>query len=91
MCFRGHNIFQGYWDDEVKTREALDANRWFMSGDLAEMTEDRYVKIVGRIKDMVIRGGENIYPTEIENFLYRHPKIEDVQVDNYIIKTLFFW
>ena len=91
VCFRGHNIFQGYWDDEVKTREALDANRWFMSGDLAEMTEDRYVKIVGRIKDMVIRGGENIYPTEIENFLYRHPKIEDVQVDNYIIKTLFFW
>ena len=70
----------GYWEDEEKTREAIDADGWMHTGDLAEMREDGYCNIVGRIKDMVIRGGENIYPREIEEFLYQHPDIEDVQV-----------
>ncbi len=70
----------GYWDDQEKTDEAIDADGWMHTGDLAEMREDGYANIVGRIKDMVIRGGENIYPREIEEFLYTHPDIEDVQV-----------
>ena len=70
----------GYWDDQEKTDEAIDADGWMHTGDLAEMREDGYCNIVGRIKDMVIRGGENIYPREIEEFLYTHPDIEDVQV-----------
>ena len=70
----------GYWDDPEKTAEAIDADGWMHTGDLAEMREDGYCNIVGRIKDMVIRGGENIYPREIEEFLYTHPDIEDVQV-----------
>ena len=70
----------GYWDDPEKTDEAIDSDGWMHTGDLAEMREDGYCTIVGRIKDMVIRGGENIYPAEIEEFLYQHPDIEDVQV-----------
>ena len=70
----------GYWDEPEKTAEAVDAGRWMHTGDLAVMREDGYVEIVGRIKDMIIRGGENIYPREIEEFLYGHPKIADVQV-----------
>jgi fatty-acyl-CoA synthase len=70
----------GYWEDEEKTREAIDAEGWMHTGDLATMDAEGYVNIVGRIKDLVIRGGENIYPREIEEFLYRHPKIQDVQV-----------
>jgi fatty-acyl-CoA synthase len=70
----------GYWEDEAKTREAIDAEGWMHTGDLATMDAEGYVNIVGRIKDMVIRGGENIYPREIEEFLYRHPKVQDVQV-----------
>ena len=70
----------GYWGDEAKTREAIDDEQWMHTGDLATMDEQGYVNIVGRIKDMVIRGGENIYPREIEEFLYRHPKVQDVQV-----------
>ena len=70
----------GYWDEPEKTAEAIDADGWMHTGDLAEMREDGYCNIVGRIKDMVIRGGENIYPREIEEFLYTHPDIEDVQV-----------
>ena len=70
----------GYWDDPEKTAEAIDADGWMHTGDLAVMREDGYCNIVGRIKDMVIRGGENIYPREIEEFLYTHPDIEDVQV-----------
>jgi fatty-acyl-CoA synthase len=70
----------GYWDDPDKTAEAIDADGWMHTGDLAVMREDGYVNIVGRIKDMVIRGGENIYPREIEEFLYTHPDVEDVQV-----------
>ena len=70
----------GYWNDEEKTRESIDADGWMHTGDLAVMADDGYVNIVGRIKDMIIRGGENIYPREIEEFLYTHDEIEDVQV-----------
>jgi fatty-acyl-CoA synthase len=71
---------QGYWDDEERTRETIDAAGWLHSGDLAQMDEEGYVQIVGRIKDMIIRGGENIYPREVEEFLYTHPDIQEVQV-----------
>ncbi|WP_273735326.1 AMP-binding protein [Mycolicibacterium septicum] len=80
FCTRGYSVMLGYWEDEAKTREAVDADGWMHTGDLAIMREDGYCNIVGRIKDMVIRGGENIYPREIEEFLYTHPDIEDVQV-----------
>jgi fatty-acyl-CoA synthase len=80
FCTRGYSVMLGYWDDAAKTGEAIDADGWMHTGDLAEMREDGYCNIVGRIKDMVIRGGENIYPREIEEFLYQHPDIEDVQV-----------
>ncbi len=71
---------RGYWNDEARTGEAVDAEGWMHTGDLATMDPQGYVNIVGRIKDMVIRGGENVYPREVEEFLYRHPKIQDVQV-----------
>ena len=85
LCTRGYSVMLGYWplDDEdavEKTREAIDDDGWMHTGDLAEMRSDGYANIVGRIKDMVIRGGENIYPREIEEFLYTHPDVEDVQV-----------
>ncbi|MEZ5091292.1 AMP-binding protein [Nocardioides sp.] len=80
FCTRGYSVMLGYWDDPEKTAEAVDADGWMHTGDLAVMREDGYCQIVGRIKDMVIRGGENIYPKEIEEFLYTHPDIEDVQV-----------
>ncbi len=80
FCTRGYSVMIGYWDDDEKTHEAIDADGWMHTGDLAEMREDGYCNIVGRIKDMVIRGGENIYPREIEEFLYTHPDIADVQV-----------
>jgi fatty-acyl-CoA synthase len=80
FCTRGYSVMLGYWDDPERTAEAVDADGWMHTGDLAEMREDGYCNIVGRIKDMVIRGGENIYPREIEEFLYTHPDVEDVQV-----------
>ena len=80
LCTRGYSVMLGYWGDEAKTREAIDAAGWMHTGDIATIDEAGYCNIVGRIKDMVIRGGENIYPCEIEEFLYRHPKIVDVQV-----------
>ena len=80
FCTRGYSVMLGYWDDEERTRQAVDATGWMHTGDLATMDDDGYCNIVGRIKDMVIRGGENVYPREIEEFLYRHPKIQDVQV-----------
>jgi fatty-acyl-CoA synthase len=80
FCTRGYSVMLGYWNDPEKTAEAIDADGWMHTGDLAVMREDGYANIVGRIKDMVIRGGENIYPREIEEFLYTHPDIEDVQV-----------
>jgi len=80
LCTRGYSVMQGYWGDADKTAEAIDAGRWMHTGDLATLDEQGYCNIVGRIKDMVIRGGENVYPREIEEFLYRHPKVQDVQV-----------
>ena len=80
FCTRGYSVMLGYWQDEEKTREAVDADGWMHTGDLGVMDDEGYVRITGRIKDMVIRGGENIYPREIEEFLYTHPDIEDVQV-----------
>ncbi len=80
LCTRGYSVMLGYWDEPAKTAEAIDAARWMHTGDLAVMDEADYLNIVGRIKDMVIRGGENIYPREVEEFLYAHPAIEDVQV-----------
>ena len=80
FCTKGYSVMQGYWDDPARTAEAIDAEGWMHTGDLATMDGDGYVNIVGRIKDMVIRGGENVYPREIEEFLYRHPKVQDVQV-----------
>ena len=80
LCTRGYSVMLGYWEDEAKTREAIDADGWMHTGDLATMDEEGYFNIVGRIKDMVIRGGENIYPREIEEFLHRMPQVQDVQV-----------
>jgi fatty-acyl-CoA synthase len=80
LCTRGYSVMLGYWNEPAKTAEAIDSARWMHTGDLAVMDEGGYLNIVGRIKDMVIRGGENIYPREVEEFLYGHPAIEDVQV-----------
>ena len=80
FCTRGYSVMKGYWNDAEKTAEAIDQGGWMHTGDLATMDEEGYVNIVGRLKDMVIRGGENVYPREIEEFLYRHPKVQDVQV-----------
>jgi fatty-acyl-CoA synthase len=80
LCTRGYSVMVGYWDDPERTAEALDAAGWMHTGDLATIDDAGYCNIVGRIKDMVIRGGENVYPREIEEFLYRHPAIQDVQV-----------
>ena len=80
FCTRGYSVMKGYWNDPDKTAEAIDEAGWMHTGDLATMDEQGYVNIVGRLKDMVIRGGENVYPREIEEFLYRHPKVQDVQV-----------
>jgi len=80
LCTRGYSVMLGYWDEPEKTAEVLDANGWMHTGDIAVVDEEGYCNIVGRIKDMVIRGGENLYPREIEEFLYRHPKIQDVQI-----------
>jgi len=80
LCTRGYSVMHGYWGDADKTREAIDAEGWMHTGDLATMDDEGYVNIVGRIKDMVIRGGENIYPREVEEYIYRHPAVQDVQV-----------
>jgi len=80
FCTKGYSVMHGYWGDAQKTHEAIDSEGWMHTGDLATMDAQGYVNIVGRIKDMVIRGGENVYPREIEEFLYRHPAVSDVQV-----------
>jgi fatty-acyl-CoA synthase len=80
LCTRGYSVMLGYWENDDATRAAIDSARWMHTGDLATMDEEGYVNIVGRIKDMIIRGGENVYPREIEEFLYGHPKVQDVQV-----------
>jgi len=80
FCTRGYSIMLGYWNNDLATREAIDAARWMHTGDLAVMDAEGAINIVGRIKDMVIRGGENVYPREVEEFLYTHPAVSDVQV-----------
>jgi fatty-acyl-CoA synthase len=80
LCTRGYSVMRGYWEDPARTAETVDASRWMHTGDLATIDADGYCAIVGRIKDLVIRGGENVYPREVEEFLYRHPAISDVQV-----------
>ena len=80
ICTRGYSVMQGYWNDPEKTAETIDAAGWLHSGDIATMDACGYVRIVGRIKDMIIRGGENVYPREVEEFLYQHPAISEVQV-----------
>jgi fatty-acyl-CoA synthase len=80
LCTRGYSVMLGYWEDEARTAEAIDAAGWMHTGDLATIDADGCCNIVGRIKDLVIRGGENVYPREIEEFLYRHPAVQDVQV-----------
>jgi fatty-acyl-CoA synthase len=80
LCTRGYSVMLGYWNEPERTAEAVDAARWMHTGDLAVMHDDGYLAVVGRIKDVVIRGGENVYPREVEEFLYTHPKISDVQV-----------
>jgi fatty-acyl-CoA synthase len=80
LCTRGYSVMLGYWDQPEATAEAIDAARWMHTGDLATMDTDGYLNIVGRIKDLVIRGGENVYPREVEEFLYSHPDVSDVQV-----------
>ena len=80
LCTRGYGVMLGYWEEPARTAEAIDTARWMHTGDLATMDEDGYVTIVGRIKDLVIRGGENVYPREVEEFLHTHPAVADVQV-----------
>jgi fatty-acyl-CoA synthase len=80
LCTRGYSVMLGYWDNEAATREAIDAAGWMHTGDLATMDAEGYVNIVGRIKDMIIRGGENVYPREVEEYLLTHPDIVDAQV-----------
>ncbi|HEY0410644.1 MAG TPA: AMP-binding protein, partial [Candidatus Dormibacteraeota bacterium] len=80
LCTRGYNVMLCYWNNDEATRTAIDAGGWMHTGDLAVMDDDGYLNIVGRIKDMIIRGGENVYPREIEEFLYGHPDVSDVQV-----------
>jgi fatty-acyl-CoA synthase len=80
LCTRGYSVMLGYWEDPQSTTKAIDRARWMHTGDLATMDDEGYLNIVGRIKDMIIRGGENIYPREIEEFLYQHPDVSDVQV-----------
>lgn len=80
LCTRGYSVMQGYWNDEEQTREAIDGDGWMHTGDLATIDTDGYCNIVGRVKDMVIRGGENVFPREVEEYLFRHPKVQEVQV-----------
>lgn len=80
LCTRGYSVMLGYWGNEEETRKTIDEARWMHTGDLATLDEEGYINIVGRIKDIIIRGGENIFPREIEEFLYTHPQIQDVQV-----------
>jgi fatty-acyl-CoA synthase len=80
LCTRGYSVMLGYWNQQEATAKAIDSAGWMHTGDLATMDEEGYINIVGRIKDLIIRGGENVYPREIEEFLYQHPKVSDVQV-----------
>ena len=79
LCTRGYSVMKGYWDDEAKTKESI-RDGWMHTGDLAVLDAEGFCSITGRVKDMIIRGGENIYPREIEEYLFRHPKVSEVQV-----------
>jgi fatty-acyl-CoA synthase len=95
ICFRGYHVMRGYYNDPEATARAVDAQGWLHSGDLGSMDKDGYVQITGRLKDMVIRGGENIYPREIEDFLFTHPKIAEIAVfgipDDFYGEELVAW
>jgi len=95
ICFRGHHVMQGYYGDADATAKAIDARHWLHSGDLGAMDEDGYVRITGRLKEMIIRGGENIYPREIEDFLFTHPQVAAVAVfgvpDEYYGEEIMAW
>jgi len=95
ICFRGYHIMRGYYGDAAATQKAIDAQGWLHSGDLGSMDGDGYVRITGRLKDMIIRGGENIYPREIEDFLFTHPKVAEVAVfgvpDEYYGEQVMAW
>ncbi|KAI8510837.1 Acyl-CoA synthetase member 2 mitochondrial, partial [Branchiostoma belcheri] len=95
LCTRGHGTMHGYWDDLDKTAEVIGPDRWYRTGDVAVLDEQGYGRIVGRIQDLIIRGGENIYPREIEEFLHTHPKVEDVQVigvpDERMVEEVCAW
>ncbi|MBS0614902.1 MAG: AMP-binding protein, partial [Proteobacteria bacterium] len=80
LCTRGYSVMRGYWDEPERTAEAVDRDGWMHTGDLAVIDAEGFCNIVGRVKDMIIRGGENVYPREIEEFLFRHPKVLDVAV-----------
>jgi fatty-acyl-CoA synthase len=95
LCTRGYSVMRGYWDDAERTAEAIDEAGWMRTGDLAIMDDEGYCQIIGRIKDLVIRGGENLFPREIEDFLYTHPEVLEVQVvgvpDNKYGEELCAW
>jgi fatty-acyl-CoA synthase len=95
ICFRGYHIMQGYYNNPEATAEAIDAQGWLHSGDLGVMDKNGYISITGRLKDMIIRGGENIYPREIENFIFTHPKVAEVAVfgvpDEFYGEELVAW
>lgn len=80
ICIRGYSVMMGYWGEEEETEDVIEPSRWFHSGDLGTIDERGYVRIVGRLKDVIMRGGENVYPAEIEYFLHTHPKIQDAQI-----------
>lgn len=80
LCTRGYSVMKGYWEDPERTAESIDAEKWMHSGDLAVIDEEGYCNITGRVKDMIVRGGENVYPAEVEEYLYRHPAVQEVQV-----------
>ncbi|UYV64455.1 hypothetical protein LAZ67_3000777 [Cordylochernes scorpioides] len=80
LCVRGYNVFKGYYEDMERTKEAIDSDNWYHTGDICTMDEEGYVSVISRLKDMIIRGGENIYPVEIEDFFLKHPSVDDVHV-----------
>ncbi|XP_063484354.1 medium-chain acyl-CoA ligase ACSF2, mitochondrial-like [Symphalangus syndactylus] len=80
LCIRGYCVMLGYWGEPQKTEETVDQDKWYWTGDVATVNEQGFCKIMGRSKDMIIRGGENIYPAELEDFFHTHPKVQEVQV-----------
>ena len=87
LCTKGYSVMRGYWEDEIATKNAIDSDGWMHTGDLATLDSEGYCNIVGRVKDMLVRGGENIYPREIEEFLYRHPQVQAAQIFGVPSKT----